>query len=91
MDIAFNTARFQEGLTREPFLHITRVYPVQGELAPVIDILHPDNPPENRGASVMHETGFGTYYHLEAGSDDGPSVPPEVPDDDDWKQHVRYI
>ena len=31
MDIAFNTARFLEGMSEEPYMHITRVYPVQGE------------------------------------------------------------
>ena len=90
MDIAFNTARFLEGSTSEPYMHITRVYPVQGELAPVIEILHPDNSPENRSGRWAHETGFGTYYHLEAFNGDAPIPPPDDPDEE-WTQHVRYI
>ena len=30
MDIAFNTARFPEGVSEEPYLHVTRVYPGAG-------------------------------------------------------------
>ena len=89
MDIAFNAARFHEGSSGEPFMHVTRVYPVQGELAPVMEILHPGRSPEQAG-SFAHETGFGTYYHLEAGADGVPPLPFEEPDDD-WQQHVRYI
>ena len=32
MDIAFNTARFVEGLSEEPYMHITRVYPGAGRV-----------------------------------------------------------
>ena len=90
MDIAFNTARFPEGITSEPYMHITRVYPVQGELAPVIDILHPDHTPEQRTGRMAHETGFGTYYHLDAFNGTDRIGPPDNPDDD-WEQQVRYI
>jgi hypothetical protein len=90
MDIAFNAARFLEGLSSEPYMHITRVYPVQGELAPVIEILHPDNALETRLARVAHETGFGTYYHLDAFDNEGRVAPPDSPDEA-WTQHVRYI
>ena len=90
MDIAFNTARFVEGSTNEPYMHITRVYPVQGELAPVIDILHPNSAPERRSARVAHETGFGSYYHPEAFHMDG-LFPPQDSPDEEWTQHVRYI
>ncbi len=90
MDIAFNTARFLEGISSEPYMHITRVYPVQGELAPVIEILHPDNSPERRSARVAHETGFGTYYHLEAFESEGRIIP-DNDAEEEWTQHVRYI
>ena len=65
MDVAFNTARFTEGLKKEPYVHVSRLYPIQGELAPVMDILHPHRPPNERRQSVGYETGFGSYYHLE--------------------------
>ena len=90
MDVAFNTARFVEGMSSEPYMHITRVYPVQGEVAPVIEILHPDNSPDRRSARLAHETGFGTYYHLEAFSAEEPFIPPDGPEEE-WTQHVRYI
>lgn len=90
MDIAFNTARFLEGTTREPYMHITRVYPVQGEVAPVIDILHPNNTPDQRTGRIAHETGFGSYYHLEAFDGNGGFIPLDSPDEE-WTQHVRYI
>ena len=90
MDIAFNAARFHEGSSGDPFMHVTRVYPVQGELAPVMEILHPGRSLEDQAGSFAHETGFGTYYHLEAALDDVPVLAPEDPDEE-WKQHVRYI
>ena len=90
MDIAFNTARFVEGMSEEPYMHITRVYPVQGELTPVMDILHPGHSRERRSTGAVHETGFGTYYHLGAFGDAGVTDPPEGPDEE-WRQYVRYI
>ena len=90
MDIAFNTARFLEGTASEPYMHITRVYPVQGEVSPVIDILHPQNSSDQRTGRMAHETGFGTHYHLNAFHDGGEFVPLDDPDDE-WTQHVRYI
>ncbi len=90
MDIAFNTARFVEGLSEDPYMHITRVYPVQGELAPVMDILHPGYSPEKRSVPVRHETGFGTYYHMDAVG--GGNAPDERDDSgEEWRQYVRYI
>lgn len=90
MDIAFNTARFVEGISSEPYMHITRVYPVQGELAPIIEILHPDHAPEQRSARLAHETGFGTYYHLEAFDSEARIISRDEPEEE-WTQHVRYI
>ena len=99
MDIAFNTARFMEGLSEEPYIHITRVYPVQGELAPVMDILHPGHSSEKRPASATHETGFGTYYHMDAIGNGGEisrsegEYGPYGSDEsgEEWRQYVRYI
>ena len=90
MDIAFNTARFAEGMSREPYMHITRIYPVQGELAPVMNILHPSMGAESRPDTTAHETGFGSYYHVAALSEADGEIPSNT-SDDDWHQHVRYI
>ena len=90
MDIAFNTARFSEDLSNEPYMHITRLYPVQGELALVMDILHPGQSPDTRGTSVAYETGFGSYYHLDAMSTGRTNMPVDS-DEDDWQQYVRFI
>ena len=77
MDVAFTTARFDEGVDREPYVHVARMYPVFGELAPVMNILHPgrrdrelgngagegdDGAGEGRRPAPF-ETGFGTWYH----------------------------
>ena len=93
MDIAFTTARFTERLTTEPYMHVTRLYPIQGELSAVSDILRPEVPPEERQRQAMLETGFGSYYHLH-GFALTPQLPPgadEWDSDDDWKQHIRYF
>ena len=97
MDIAFTTARFNEGLTREPYLHATRLYPIRGELTPVADILRADVPPEERAGPAAVETGFGSYYHLPGAAtalrpspvNDGNED--EDGEEDDWRQHVRYF
>ena len=90
MDIAFNTARFSEGLSKDPYLHISRLYPILGELTPVMDILHPERAADDRLASSAHETGFGSYYHLDASSTMRSLASPESPSND-WEQNVRYI
>lgn len=95
MDIAFTTARFTEGLTQDPYLHVTRIYPIRGELPPVADILRSDISPEERARTATVETGFGSYYHLPgaalalrpAAVNDGNADGEE----DDWRQHVRYF
>lgn len=90
MDIAFNTARFSEGLTKEPYMHITRFYPVHGEVKSVMDILHPGNDRAERYAPGSHETGFGSYYHPDALSTERTEPSEELPDGD-WRRFVRYI
>ena len=90
VDVAFNTAWFSEGLTKEPYLHVSRLYPIRGELPPVMDILHPGRASDDRAASSAHETGFGSYYHLDASSV-MRSLPAAEPPSDDWHQNVRYI
>lgn len=90
IDIAFNTAWFSEGLTKDPYLHVSRLYPIRGELTPVMDILHPDREPDERGASLAHETGFGSYYHLDSTSVMRSLASPDSPNED-WGQNVRYI
>lgn len=80
MDVAFTTARFDEGVDREPYVHVARMYPVFGELAPVMNILHPGRRYQETadGADAANprppafETGFGTGYHL----DPAAAVPP---------------
>ncbi len=99
MDIAFTTARFNEGLTQEPYLHAARIYPIRGELTPVTDILRADVPPEERARPAAVETGFGSYYHLPgAGTalrpspvNDGDKDENGNGEEDDWRQHVRYF
>lgn len=99
MDIAFNAARLTEGLTKEPYMHITRIYPIQGELATVMNILHPGLPADEWPPSATGETGFGSYYHYRAGqramsaaASPAPlyGAPPSA-DDPDWRRQVRYI
>ncbi len=91
MDIAFNTARFSEGLTKEPYMYITRFYPVHGEIELVMNILHPGNDQTERLAPTAHETGFGSYYHPDALSRDDRIEQPDEPPDGDWRRFVRYI
>ncbi len=93
MDIAFNTARFTEGLQKEPYLHVTRIYPIYGALSSVSDILRPDLRPDERRRPETGETGFGSYYHLR-GIQAAPQLSPDRGDDDpadDWQQNVRYF
>ena len=93
MDIAFTAARFTEGLKKEPYIHATRVYPIQGGLGAVADILHPGHSREERTLLEAYETGFGSYYHLEApGADRAPALPDGAGRDlDGREQNVRYI
>ncbi len=90
MDIAFNTARFTEGLSKEPYMHISRIYPVQGELARVMDILHPGQTQQNRPTPIAFETGFGSFYHLDVLGGDHP-LSPDEPEGEEWQRYVRYI
>lgn len=90
IDIAFNTARFSEGLTRDPYMHVSRLYPILGELAPVMDILHPGRDNEERAQALPHETGFGSYYHMEAFSA-MRSLASTDPPIEDLERNVRYI
>jgi hypothetical protein len=80
IDIAFNTARFTEGLKKDPYMHVTRIYPVQGDLEPVLDILHPDREPDEGRRRVVAETGFGSYYHLDQPNPPAPLTPGEHPE-----------
>lgn len=91
MDIAFNTARFVEGVTKEPYMHITRIYPISGELTPVRAILHPDVPPEGRGRSAVRETGFGSHYHLRGSAAAGALFPDNGDFDGDGPQRALYF
>ena len=95
MDIAFTTARFNEGLTQEPYMHATRIYPIRGELSPVTDILRADVPSEERARPEMLETGFGSYYHLPGAATMLRPSPlndeEEDGDEYDWRQNVRYF
>ncbi len=68
MDVAFNTARFNGGIKQEPYMHLTRLYPIQGELGPVMDVMHPNRPAGERRPGGTFETGFGSYYHMDGGS-----------------------
>ena len=81
MDVAFNTARFTEGLRKATYVHVTRMYPIRGELGPVMDIMHPDRQPNERRQSAAHETGFGSYYHLEGADYATPLAPAGVAPD----------
>ena len=93
LDIAFNTARFTDGIEPEPYMHVTRLYPVNGELRTVRDILRGDGAALPNVPTAMMETGFGSYFHLrDIGSN--PVLPPaddgtEI--EDDGQQHVRYV
>ena len=100
MDVAFNTARFAEGLKKEPYVHVTRLYPIQGELGPVMNILHPDRLPGDRRQATSFETGFGSYYHVSGGEKApplvavGPAASPSAPSadsDDDPPPTILYI
>ena len=64
MDVAFTTARFDEGVDRAPYVHVARMYPVYGEIDPIMNILHPGRQYGRTETGVSpFETGFGTWYH----------------------------
>ena len=93
LDVAFNTARFTDGIDPEPYMHVTRIYPVNGELQSVTQILRGPGETLTYGTTAMSETGFGSFFHLR---DTGASLlMPAVEDitefDDDEQEHVRYI
>ena len=93
LDIAFYTAWFTEGIQKEPYLHVTRIYPMRGELAAVSDILRPGALPGER-PSAAAETGFGSYYHLRGyGAAPQLAAPGSAVDDfdADWRRNLRYF
>jgi hypothetical protein len=93
LDIAFNTARFTDGIEPEPYMHVTRLYPVNGELRTVRDILRGDGAALPNAPTAMMETGFGSYFHLR-GIGSNPVLPPAddgTETEDDGQQHVRYV
>ena len=93
LDIAFYTAWFTEGMQKEPYLHVTRIYPVLGELPAVSDIMRPGAAGGIGQVGAM-ETGFGSYYHLRGYSAAGQLAEPgrgAGDPDEDWRQHLRYF
>ena len=93
LDIAFNTARFTDGIDPDPYMHVTRIYPVNGELRTITDILRGEGATLPHAATTTAETGFGSYFHLRDHSPN-PVLPPADDDaefEDDGQQHVRYI
>ena len=93
LDIAFNTARFTDRMETDPYMHVTRLYPVKGGLPAVTEILRGEGATLPYGADSMAETGFGSYFHLRDLT--SPPVLPPADDgtepEDDGQQHVRYI
>lgn len=91
LDIAFNTARFTEGTEAEPYMHITRIYPVQGELQAVRAILGVSAAAGDAETEGRVDTGFGSYFHL--GTPLLPSAlsSTEEVETEDWDPNVRYI
>ena len=93
LDIAFNTARFTDGIEPEPYMHVTRLYPVNGELQTVTEILRGEGVPSPYAATTMAETGFGSYFHMRDRASN-PVLPPaddSTEFEDDGQEHVRYI
>lgn len=93
LDIAFNTARFTDGIEPEPYMHVSRIYPVHGELQSVRKILRGDDGSMPYTHATMAETGFGSFFHLRYASTN-PILPPPDEDtesEDDGQQHVRYV
>ncbi len=93
LDIAFNTARFTDGIEPEPYMHVTRLYPVNGELRTVRDILRGDGAALPNAPTAMMETGFGSYFHLRDIASN-PVVPPAddgTETEDNGQQHVRFV
>ena len=62
LDIAFNTARFTDGIEPEPYMHVTRIYPVKGELQSVTEILRGEGATLPYGATAMAEDGFRIVF-----------------------------
>ena len=93
LDIAFNTARFTDRMETDPYMHVTRLYPVKGGLPAVTEILRGEGAALPYNADSMAETGFGSYFHLRDLT--SPPVLPPADDgaepEDDGQQHVRYI
>ena len=93
LDIAFNTARFTDGIEPDPYMHVTRIYPINGELPSVTEILRGEGTMLPYGAATMVETGFGSYFHMRdlASSPVLPSADDGTEIEDDGQQHVRYV
>ncbi|CAI7998220.1 hypothetical protein GBAR_LOCUS2371 [Geodia barretti] len=93
LDIAFNTARFTDGIEPEPYMHVTRIYPVNGELQTVTAILRGGGVTLPHAAAMRSETGFGSYFHLRDPAYN-PLLPPggdNTEIEDNGQQHVRYV
>ena len=93
LDIAFNTARFTDGIEPEPYMHVSRIYPVHGELQSVRKILRGDDASLPYTHTTAAETGFGSFFHLRYASSN-PILPPPDEDtesEDDGQQHIRYV
>ena len=93
LDIAFNTARFTDGIEPDPYMHVTRIYPVNGELQSVTEILRGRGAALPYGAATMTETGFGSYFHMRDLVRNPVLPPPDYSTEiaDDEQQHVRYV
>ena len=93
LDIAFNTARFSDGIEPEPYMHVTRIYPVNGQLQTVTEILQGDAATPPHSAATTIETGFGSYFHMRDRTPN-PVLPPadvSTESGNGEQQHVRYV
>jgi hypothetical protein len=93
LDIAFNTARFTDGIEPEPYMHVTRIYPVKGELQSVTEILRGERATLPEGFTTMAETGFGSYFHMRDPGSNPVLLPADdgTDSEDNGEEHVRYI
>ena len=93
LDIAFNTARFAEGIEPDPYMHVTRLYPVRGELQSVMEILRGEGTALPYSATAMAETGFGSYFHMRDIASNAilPPADEDTEFEGEGQQHVRYI
>ena len=82
---------FTDGTEAEPYMHITRIYPVQGELQAVREILGVSATAGDAETEGRVDTGFGSYFHLGAPLVPTPLAPTDEVETDDWDPNVRYI